>query len=545
MPAGSSKSIYDILNEVYTAQGYYARYSLDVWVTVILCCIFVVIIFYNDLKNRIQPIKKDWIRQRCNPAVIPFAGLINNGPDTTPLEFTAQNFSHCTQNILKQVASVAFQPFYYMLHVITDLFDEIKAAINNIRAVFNKIRVALQRVTNSLMEQLASITIPIIQLTIIVKDTLQKVVGSLTGVIYTLYGSYLAMKSFFLFMVDLIITILIIIAGIIAGLIVISMIPIFGSWAFIPIASMTAIMILILIPTIMIKIFIDDVLSASTRSTPGVPGCFAATTPILVKKKKVGLEEKHICDVEVGDILAADEAVVTGIIKFAAVDQHVYNLYGVLVTGEHRVKHDTLGWLQVKNHPASVLVPAFSEPFVYCLLTSTKTFQLGNIVYSDWDDIDERVNDALQRNCVAKGYLPANFTDQDIHIYLDNGFHGDSLVHMEDGSLRLLSEVKVYDKVADGGRVLGVIKIKASDMDIFMYSLRSSSDQYVLFCGTGNIQISDPDFSGEQNGLQINYKSKIAHKEEYMYQLLTDTGRFTLNGISFKDYNSGLDKYLF
>ena len=47
--------------------------------------------------NRLKPIKADWTNQRCNPSIIPFAGLINAPPNTSKIEYTAENFSQCTQ----------------------------------------------------------------------------------------------------------------------------------------------------------------------------------------------------------------------------------------------------------------------------------------------------------------------------------------------------------------------------------------------------------------------------------------------------------------
>ena len=231
-------------------------------------------------------------------------------------------------------------------------------------------------------------------------------------------GSYLAMKSLFLFIIDLIITILIILAGITAGLLITSFIPIFGTWA-IPIAATNlAIFIAILIPTVMIKIFMDDIMNLSTRGTPDVPTCFDETTPIKMKDASV----KPITAVNVGDVLI-DGTIVTGIMKLSAEHQVIYNLYTTIVTGEHRVYHPENGWIKVKDHPDSIIMPNYNKPYVYCLITNTKTFMVGETLFSDWDDIDADVIAQITKNCVPKGYIPPNFTNEDIHSYLDNGLH--------------------------------------------------------------------------------------------------------------------------
>ena len=69
----------------------------------------------------------------------------------------------------------------------------------------------------------------------------------------------------------------------------------------------------------------------------------------------------------------------------------------------------------MKEHPDRRPLPNYSEPFVYCLGTDTKTFTIDNSfgekqVFSDWDDIDETVIEKLTENCVTKGYIPPHFT---------------------------------------------------------------------------------------------------------------------------------------
>ena len=87
----------------------------------------------------------------------------------------------------------------------------------------------------------------------------------------------------------------------------------------------------------------------------------------------------------------------------------------------------------MKQHPDSVYVPFFNEPYVYCLNTDKKEFTIGATLFSDWDDIDEKVLADLAENCVKPGYLPQDFTFADIHLHLDSGLRGDTLVTLKNG----------------------------------------------------------------------------------------------------------------
>ena len=87
---------------------------------------------------------------------------------------------------------------------------------------------------------------------------------------YKTHKSRLRAPSHTQWIVDLIVKILIILAGIIVCFLIIAAIPIFGSWA-IPVAAVNiAIMIAILIPTIMIKVFMDDIMNLEKFVSPNL-----------------------------------------------------------------------------------------------------------------------------------------------------------------------------------------------------------------------------------------------------------------------------------
>ena len=69
----------------------------------------------------VQPIKDDWINQRCKPSVIPFAGLINAPEGTSVTDFTKENFDYCTQNIVKGVTGNAVQPLTFATSMLNEL----------------------------------------------------------------------------------------------------------------------------------------------------------------------------------------------------------------------------------------------------------------------------------------------------------------------------------------------------------------------------------------------------------------------------------------
>ena len=112
----------------------------DILITIVVCLIVFVIVSYFQVMNNLQPIIDDWNNQKCSPSVIPFAGIINNASGESNFDFTASNFENCTQNILAEIASYAFQPIYYLMNSVTSVFSDLAEAMNSMRSMFDSMR---------------------------------------------------------------------------------------------------------------------------------------------------------------------------------------------------------------------------------------------------------------------------------------------------------------------------------------------------------------------------------------------------------------------
>lgn len=525
-------TLFSNINNLYNKKTFLERYGSDLWITVIVCIVIILLVSYYYVMNHIQPIVADWNNQKCSPVVIPFAGLINKPANMTAFEFAGSNFTNCVTTILANISSDAFAPVEYLMNVFIHEFKSIVGAMDAVRAVFDKIRINVKIVIDNVMSRLLNIMIPVQQFIVLMKDMLAKINGALAGILYTVFGSYLTIKSLFSNIINFVIIILLIMAGIIAGLLVIAMIPIIGIPAEIAVIPMLAMMVLIVIVTISVEGLMGDVFDLPTRAPPNIPGCFAKDTII----QKSNGEFVTIDSVQVGDELMITGTKVTGTIKFSSTEQHMYNLKGVKVTGEHRVYLPSIhDWIKVKNHPESKPID-FQEPYVYCLLTSSKIFRIGETVYSDWDDIDVNVLEKLQKNCP---YLPSNFKSADIHPCIDNGLGGKSQVELFNGTLKNLKDIQVNDKLKHGEVVVGTMKIDALDLQVGKYMLWGRE----IICSK-NIEF----FLNEVAQPSVNtfelLDTPLDSAEPYLYQLLTTSGSFEVNGLMCKDYNYGIDKYI-
>ena len=110
---------FETLNEkiynIYDKKGYFSKYGGSLFMTFLILIISFLIISYYYVMNRVEPIKNDWLNQRCNPEVMPFAGFINKPKNMSAGEFTSQNFEQCLNNTLINIVDSFFQPILYNL----------------------------------------------------------------------------------------------------------------------------------------------------------------------------------------------------------------------------------------------------------------------------------------------------------------------------------------------------------------------------------------------------------------------------------------------
>ena len=547
----AKKDALSIIKDLYSVTDYLGRYGTDLWITVIICGSLTYLMYHYYIINALEVIKADWPNYKCNPLIMPFAGFINKPVGKSNIQFTAENFSTCVFDILKYISQMAVNPFQMVLKILNDLVRDLLKGFNALRGLFDNLRFGFANILDQIFAAISNLVVQFMYMMIKIKDTLAKSIGVLVNALFILFGSFMALESLFLAIIDLMTLILIAIVCIIVIFIAITM----GLWPItpIPIAGIPAvppamfttymaifgviIMICILIPVVIFQVFMMKVLRLSTLPPPKVPGCFAGETVIPLFKTG----EKKIQDIVIGDQLK-NGGFVTATIQFAAADQNIYKLNGVFVTGEHRVLHPLLKWIKVKDHPESIHVPDFNEPYVYCLNTTDKLFLIEDTTFSDWDDVDANLINSLQKNCVANGFLPDGFTYEDIHTYLDSGFQSETKVKLHNGLSVPICEIKVNDLLEDGANemganVVGVIKITGHDIKQYKHTFHNDS----VICGSKNIHIDDVNL-GIINCM--NSDSVHVESDTILYHLLTDTKFFIANNIKVNDYNYGIDSYL-
>lgn len=155
--------------------------------SLIIIILFILLILYSVLGVGLNNIKKNWPIYRCNPMIMPLAGIFNVS--------VTDNFSYCIQNMQTSMMSEFLDPIHYSLNIINEITSEATNALGYVRDFFNYIRNMITNIVTSIMSVFLNILIEIQRLTIDIKDTFGKLVGTLATLLYMLSGSIMTMNA--------------------------------------------------------------------------------------------------------------------------------------------------------------------------------------------------------------------------------------------------------------------------------------------------------------------------------------------------------------
>ena len=218
-------------------------YVYDVGWTAILIFMYCCVRAYLNIRANATIIRNNWVKYRCNPAYMPFAGMIMTPNDSfnDQIKYANVNFEHCTQNVLKDISAAFIDPIYYAQSVITSILHGIVNVLNDIRTLINNIRHALSSIIADIMGRILNVMQPVVMMMISARDMMGKIQGIMTASLYTLYGTYQTILSGLKSIFEILVIILIAMAAAIVALwIAVAIAAAFGPFGLIPMLISTA-----------------------------------------------------------------------------------------------------------------------------------------------------------------------------------------------------------------------------------------------------------------------------------------------------------------
>lgn len=513
------------IEKMYKNLTYFDQYGGSVMVFFLITIILIILCSYCFVMINIAPIKDDWPNQRCKPYIMPFAGMINKPDGISIKDYTSQNFSYCTQNIMSNISGVFLQAITFVTNLVSGILDDLKKSINSIRAMFHKIRTFFQSVVEEIMGRIMNVSISLQKIIISTKDIIGKIQGVMTSGLFTTLGAFYTLQALMGAIAQMIITILIVLAAIIIALWAVPF-----TWG--AAGAMTAVFLAISIPMAIILAFMLEYLKVKPDLSIPKIKCFDKYTLLDMDDGS----QKKIIDIKIGDILVNGNKV-TGKIKVLKEGSEMYQLNGVIVSDSHIVNYGSK-WIKVSEHPNSIKISGYEESFLYCLNTTNKTITINNTIFTDWDEIYGENIEIIKTKCDLNN-------NSDIHKYLDGGFIGNTKITLKNGEDKKIKNIVVGDILSEGEIVYGVVEIDGENLN----------SQYKYYLGN-NITIEGGSnfYLYEKNSsliISLNLDAKIEKtqsikknketNEMILYHLLTNKNSFSIGKIKFYDYNSNID----
>uniref|UniRef100_A0A6C0EXV6 Uncharacterized protein n=1 Tax=viral metagenome TaxID=1070528 RepID=A0A6C0EXV6_9ZZZZ len=189
--------IFDKVNEIYIRKTYLERYGGSVIFAIFAILLVIFYFIYLNIQNNKEIVKKDWATNKCNPLYMPFAGAIMDPTDMSKTEYTIQNFSECSETILKDILQVALAPLEAAsillaasISILTGISTSLMGAILNFRLNFK----TETKKTSSIQSEFAAILTKIITKS---RAALSKGEGILATILFIFFSAYKAGASVF------------------------------------------------------------------------------------------------------------------------------------------------------------------------------------------------------------------------------------------------------------------------------------------------------------------------------------------------------------
>lgn len=430
-----------IIQKIYNKDTYFKKYGTSIFGCIIFIFILILIITFCNIWKKRNEIRDDWINQRCNPSIFPFAGFINAPENVSIVDFTLQNFTECIQNQVETTTAIGTQPLNVITSGLTSIYSIVSECVLSIVEMIAYLRDSLTNFFNSVFQLLLNYLIPFQQINFAIVDIIKRALAMLYTIVMIFVAFVGSIKDMFGSLIQILLTSY--------GILILLFVSLlfFLPAALLVLGPLSIVVLALLAIIVIFVLFYAEVFGGLPPYIPSFKGiksaCFGKNTILILKNNK----KVKIQNVKLGSILE-DGSIVKAKIKLSAKNIPMYNLNGVIVSDKHYVSlttnkiHEKNKWIQVKNHLLSKRVE-YTEPYIYCLSTSSKKFIINDMYFLDWDDITpifyHLFKDKNKMNKLLKGFSKHKKVDYD-------------------SFQQSISQVKINDKIKNA-KVIGKVKI--------------------------------------------------------------------------------------
>lgn len=152
----------------------------DVFSAFLIIIIFMVLLFSNILSVGVSTIKKNWPIYRCNPLIMPFAGMFGHDPAT--------NMTYCIQSMQSEYMQYLLEPVHYAISVTGNIGSQLMGDIQSVRNVVSNTSSFSGSNFLDVYTKLTNIRVEFQRILYKFQDVLKKVLGIITTFLYLITG---------------------------------------------------------------------------------------------------------------------------------------------------------------------------------------------------------------------------------------------------------------------------------------------------------------------------------------------------------------------
>lgn len=450
---------------------------------VFLISAYVIMVFRRD------SIRANWDSLKCKPYVIPFVSSFKTFKEG-PITGTTNHFFYCVSQILQPFFEIFFAPINAAVKMVQSVILSFAKAVNNIRKQYVSLQAlttvsfanifdSFEHISTELREQYIK------QIEIMRKFTgLNKIIAYMMQTIgYTMFTIFNTVgkivKAIIIFLIAL------------------------------------AFIILLLLCSPCLK-----VLAKLAHGIGKAWVCFDEDTLITVSDGS----QRNIQCIRLGDKIMFG-GTVTGLFKFSSKNVPMYTYNNTIVSGCHIVNENGK-WIYVKDSTISTKIENYTKKYIYCLSTENNCIYINNTLFSDYLDVSDKEFVSKIKNMQLNKINKTNCTKEMTENF---GFVYNTKIKMKDGTFKEIYKIDVGD-VTEFGKINGTIKLQREPTTNFY---KNKYNDNLIVSETQWIQEDD-------KWICVNESKdfdKICLDNQYIYQLLTESGFIKLGNYTFADYN--------
>ena len=175
MADNNGNNFTNYINTIYDKKSYLDKYGGSFMMFWFILFIFAICYTYLKTISHLKPVRQNWNKHRCNPAYIPFAGIINPQPGKSNSKVVSDNLSDCTTNVLQEIIGFFVKPIYFIINIILSTLKNITEGIQEFRKLMYYLRNKVVNIFKEMYSILGNIAMYFQLILIKLYDTMHKI----------------------------------------------------------------------------------------------------------------------------------------------------------------------------------------------------------------------------------------------------------------------------------------------------------------------------------------------------------------------------------